>query len=367
MNLRMVIACLTMSLIAGRLGAQPRNPLTEPSATEAPPPGSPTGDTARGSLVIRGIQGTKGAPEVGAVDVTVQFVRRDQVVHTMETRLDEHGMVVINDLPTGTGVRPLVRLKYAGVQYQNIGPAMDAAHTNIAMDVTVYETTDEAPEWRVAMRHVMVQPVQEGLGVSEMVVVENPGDRTWLGGPANTEGRRPVVQVLLPQNARDVHLDAGFHGWCCTQFADRELTVQMPLMPGRVSYRFSYIVPAASGREELEFGARGPCDHALLLTPESAGEVELLGVEAAPPEASKEMPGFRVFQAANVAKGAFFGVSMNSVALATPAAETGGRPSWLLPVAGGGVGAIVIAGVLAARRKARMARASVAGAVSVEA
>lgn len=356
--MRLFSLAVLLVLTSSTLGApaEPQNPIA-PAAAPPVDVEQALESAPRGSLAIRAVQGTKGAPEVGASEVTVEFYHRDQVIQSLPAKLDEQGIVVIGDIPLAMAVRPIVRIKYADVLYQEAGPVMDAAHKEASVNVTVYQTTDEAPDWRVVMRHIMTQPTPDGLAVSEMVVVENPGDRTWLGGPADAQGRRPVVGLTLPADAREVHLDAGFHGWCCTQFAGRDLTVQMPLMPGRAKYRFSYFVPAKSGVTDLRFGAKARCDHAMILAPDDSSEVAVSGVQAAASDASQGMPGVRAYQANNVEKDAPFGVTITRAAFVPSTVSRGASGSWAMFVGAGVAGCItLVCVVLLVRRMPHAAK-----------
>ncbi len=295
----------------------------QPIAPAAPEPAAPTdfldalANGAKGALTVHALQGTKDAPGVGAADFELHLFHRNQSIHQIDAKFDERGEAVVGDLPVGIGITPVIRIKYAGVVYQEVGPAMSEASRDASMNVTVYETTDVKPDWSITMRHVMAEPMGDAVAVSENVVVTNPADRTWLGEPPSAEGRRTAVSVLLPPGARNVQLEEGFHGWCCTTFTDRTLAVQMPLMPGKASYRFSYEVPAAGGRTDLTFGAGALTHNMVLFVPDDGSQAEPAAL--APTGVSKmgETP-VRIFQGQEIAGGQAAGIILTG--LGAPAA-----------------------------------------------
>ena len=177
--------------------------------------------STKGTLVIRAVQGTKDGPPVGGEEVEVVVFCREQPVQQISSKLDERGMLVVNDLPVSLGIRALVRVKHAGVLYQDAGPLMNDSAPQASVDVTVYEVTDEAPAWRIVARQLAGAIVADGIDVAETVVVENPGDRTWLGAPADAQGRRATVRLGLPPDAVEIELLQGFHGWCCSEYQPR--------------------------------------------------------------------------------------------------------------------------------------------------
>ena len=131
---------------------------------------------------------------------------------------------------------------------------MDASNPDASIEVTVFETTPVAPAWRVVSRQVIVTPADDRLLVSESVFVENPNDRTWLGSDEASNGKLTTIELTLPERTENITLHAGFHGWCCTTFESGTLGVQMPLMPGRYNYQFTYEVLSEDEACSLAFG-----------------------------------------------------------------------------------------------------------------
>ncbi|MCC6676427.1 MAG: hypothetical protein IT436_04725 [Phycisphaerales bacterium] len=311
-----------------------------------------------GSLAIRGVQGTKGGPEVGADEVEVVLFHQNQPFHQLKTALDEHGIVVVRDLPMAMAVRPVVRIKHGGVLYQEVGPPMGADKKDAAMEVTVYEVTDETPPWRVSMRHLAAERGPGGVVVSEMLVVDNPADRTWLGAAPDRQNRRATVKITLPKDAADIQLSAGFHGWCCTALEGGVLNIQMPLMPGRMSYRFAYRVPESAGRADLRIAAPVPTDQVVFMLPADGSTAEPTLVEPfSPPDAP--MPGGRMFKAQAVSPDTAAGIVLASLPQppAPALAEARGTAAHTKIIAGVIAGLVLLGGLIMIIRRQSAARA----------
>jgi hypothetical protein len=205
--------------------------------------------------------GTPGASSVAGAPVTVQFIRQNSLVGQVETELDEHGVVTIEvELPAGMPFQPLVLIRYDGVTYTGVGPQMGpGGRSEAVVEVACYATTEEPPDWAIGMRHVLFDkgPAarREGGGtigtaaVSEVIVVENEGDRTWIGEtPEGRSGRRTTAFPLPAGVAQEhVQLGAGFNGWKETRVENGWLVNELPLMPGQTEFRFQYLVPADDG------------------------------------------------------------------------------------------------------------------------
>jgi hypothetical protein len=280
--------------------------------------------TIGGSLAVRAVQGGPGGAAIGGLEVDVQLVHRGAVVHSTQARLDEHGVVVLEDLPVGMGVTPIVRVTYAGVTYQQPGTLMDASNRHQTVEVVCYELSSDEPSWRVAMRHVMIDAIPGGLRVAEIVVVENPASTTWLG--RSSPGARPVTTAFrLPPGASNVSLGKGFHDWCCTTFADGTLSSHLPLMPQRTELHFGYLVPARDGAVSLEVRAPAPVDHMMVVIPEEleTASVEGLALGGTEPFGDRAV---RYYRAAGLPAGAASRLVLSGLRGAA-AATTEGKPA----------------------------------------
>jgi len=283
----------------------------------------------KGTLAIRGIQGTQGGPAAGGDEVEVILVHRGQPVKQLKSRLDENGIAMIADIPVGVGVQPVVRIKHAGVLYQETGPMMEPATPRASMNITVYEVTDQMPQWKVLNRQVMAARVESEMDIVEVVTVENLGDRTWLGGPASSDGRRDTVVLGVPEEAEKFNLESGFHGWCCTAFAANSLHVQMPLMPGKMTYRFSYTVPIKEGRADLRVSSAAIADQTVVVVPDDGTVAETHQMQAAGTDLVQGTK-VRRFKAANLAAASPAGLvltGLNAVATPLAAPVAPARPS----------------------------------------
>ncbi|MBS0196179.1 MAG: hypothetical protein JSR77_05420 [Planctomycetes bacterium] len=310
---------------------------------------------AKGTLAIRAIQGTSGAPPASGDEVELILVHRNQPIKQIKSRLDENGIAMIGDVPIAIEVVPVVRIKHAGVLYQENGPAMNPQTPRASMNITVYEVTDDQPKWKVVARQVMAARLPAEMDVVELVTVENLGDKTWLGKPPNEQGRRDTVTLGLPERADNFNLEAGFHGWCCTAYDDNQLHIQMPLMPGRMTYKFSYTVPIVDGRADLKVSAPVATDLATFVVPDDGTQLDTGTLQAAGSETVQGTK-LRRFNGNAVASGQSAGLML--VGLTPPAAPAAAAPPPAPPVStpwmiAGGAAVVVAAGGFVVWRKAQ--------------
>lgn len=305
---------------------------------------------ARGSLAVQVVQGTSDGPAVGEAAVSVDLYHKNTPIWQITATLDESGVALLGDLPVALEVRPVVRIEYDGVSYLEVGPQLDEQHPDGAIRLTVYQTTRETPAWRVAMRHIMVSRVTDGTVVNETLVVENPTDKTWFGGEPMRDDKGTSVRVRLPAAVEEVHLDAGFHGWCCTTFEGRELAVQMPLMPGRSTFVYTYFIPTQPERVDLRFEASAPTDSVVVFVPDDGTSAEATAMTLTGTENMGQQR-MRSFQATGIEAGQEAGVVLTALKPGKGSAQTtvaGGTP-WLMIMIAGGIVVLGIVGVLSVR------------------
>ncbi|MHC4975054.1 MAG: hypothetical protein ACYTF7_00445 [Planctomycetota bacterium] len=229
---------------------------------------------ATGSLAVKGTQGTAdGATSEGDVVEVHLFSNDNQPVMQLDGVLDANGMALFDSIPITVPLRPIVRIMHDGVTYQEVGPLLSSSKPSASMDVRVFQTKLEEPTWEVVKRSVFANPTGDTVTVSEMLVVENLSDFTWLGGDLDEREQRTSVSFTLPENASGITLDSGFHGWCCTKLAGSLLEIQMPLMPGQSSYLFSYQIPTLEGASDLTIANPVTTQSMELLVPDNSVEV----------------------------------------------------------------------------------------------
>ncbi|MFW6038863.1 MAG: hypothetical protein ACOC9P_00110 [bacterium] len=261
---------------------------TEPQAL---PPGHPpldgsaktTPKSGTATLHIRAVQGTADGPEIGAAPVTVMLYQNGQVIEKLDDRrLNDDSELTLADYAFTGIIQPVATVTYDGVTYQGVGAPVQPDGKTHELTVTVHQSTDQTPDWRIDMRHVMVTPRPDGLHVAEVLAVHNPTDRAWTGDPsvhvhedstpaggADEHGSEGVsFWLALPDGARQVQAGEGFHS-CCTHVHDGVLYHQMPMTPGTTRMRLHYVVPIAEGTGALNLSAPVRTERLMVIVPQS--------------------------------------------------------------------------------------------------
>ncbi|WP_428938350.1 hypothetical protein [Fontivita pretiosa] len=298
-----------------------------------------------GVLSVRAIQGSAGGPAIGADPLVVEFYARGELIDKYEGKLDEAGCAVVNGIPLNLNPQPVVKVTHAGVEYTAVGEPMQSGSPRAEIQVPVYETTDQPPQWTVRMRHVMVSRGERGLEVLEMLAIDNPSDRTWLGTPIG-EGQRATFTLSLPPGAQDIQM-LGAHG-CCAKIEGNRLTNTMPLLPGTSQHQIAYVLPAENGTAEITVDSPVPLKHLMVFIPDDGTTVTPVGIEFTGSADMGRGGKTRFYKAANLqpqqqVKLTISGISIARAAGGATAASNASRAAKI--VAGAGAAVIILFGV----------------------
>jgi len=304
--------------------------------------------------VARAIQGTRDGPAVATGKVTVGLVHRGQVIKQFNASLDAQGKAVLVDLPVGAGVRPLVRVEHAGAVYETMGPLMHAGPPDHQVQVVVYESTTERPPLVVRARHIVVRRIPEGLYVKEMMILDNPTDRTWLG-TKDAQGRKTTLNLDLPIPKKNGRVDFfGGFSESCTRLSGSRLVNSHAIMPGKSQFVFGYVVPVRDDAADLTVVHPAKTDQLALVVPENDMTVTADGLEGG--DALQMGPGImRLFKGTDFEAGKSLVIHLTGIPAAEPseteaasAAATGASqagPSLPQTIAAAGGGAILAGGL----------------------
>lgn len=315
---------------------------------------------AVGTLMVKVVQGTRDADPIGAGVINVELYNRGKAVEKLTAAVDEKGNATFEGVRIPGSAQPMATFEYAGILFRAVGEPLTAAKPDQILRLVVFEATEEAPAWRILMRHLMLHPTPEGLHVMEIVAVENPGDRAWKTPVAQADQGHaqsgPTVVLPLPAGAADVQLGDGFDA-CCTTVEAGSISHGMPLLPGTSRFRYSYTLKASDGSYAIDMTSSAPVARLSVFVPDDGSAVECNGLNQGQTMDSGAHGKVRMYMAQDLAAGAKASLSISPAAKASaPAAEPTsqskpGAPVSAKAVAGVGIAALVAGAALVVLRK----------------
>ena len=250
-----------------------------------PPIESMTGGAAvkavKGSITIHALPGAAGGAAITNTPIVVELYHQGVVLKKWDTTLDAAGLATISDINVVVPCQPMITLTYKGLLQQAVGPVIAPDAPDAKFDMKVFEGTDERPAFKVSMRHVIVRWAENGAGVlvTEMLSVENPAEKAWLG--EEHEGGKFTFGLPLPANAVDVQPIDGFDEQTVHVHKEGVLNGS-PLFPGQTQFRVNYAVPAVEGVVNLSFGAPADVAQMKVFVPAEGATVTAAGLISGP-------------------------------------------------------------------------------------
>lgn len=242
-------------------------------------PQQPAAVPFNASLAVKASQGTKDAPSPVGAAVKVEFYVQTKVAKTVEGVLDNHGVLILENIPLAGPSQALVTVTHDGVPYRSLSQLMSSDTPDQMVRVNVFETTAENPGWQVSMRHIMVERTAMGLVINEMIAVTVPGDRTWIGKVGDDKTASPVTMVIpITKNAAQIALGSGLKSDKIT-IEDSQIIDRLPLSPGTMQLQLAYVVPVKDGKASVELTAPADIKQLVLFAPDDGSTITAPGLE----------------------------------------------------------------------------------------
>ena len=297
---------------------------------------------AVGSLTIRVLQRTAKAPVPAGDKVTVHFYQGEKVIKHAELVVDAQGLASIADIAlTREPVQAMVMVRHGDITYQALSGPMSSGMPTAEVEVPVYESTKEAPAWRIPMRHLIASHTPQGVRIVEMLAVDNPSDRTWTGTSDTEEGATLVLR--LPEGATNLELGDGFSEGSM-HFHNGTMMNMVPMTPGLTTYQFAYTVPVAGGKVHIPVIAPVTTQQLMMFVPDDGSEIKTNGLQLAKEMRKTENGMMRTLSAAGLPAGEPVSLTISGVA---DTVSTAPGKSWTLPqiLGAAGVGIVLVGGV----------------------
>jgi hypothetical protein len=198
--------------------------------------------------------GTAGGGPVGSLTVTLRHFAGMQLAEERQTQTGPDGSFRFDGLPTSPQDAYLVVVRYAGVDYVS-GMVQLHQQPEQTVDLTVYETTTDPSTVRIASRSLVIagaSPELRAVDIMDILIVENSGDRTYLGDRSGV-----VLSIPLPRGAQEIRPQPGFD-YGQPRLEDGVLLTTGPLPPGSRTVVLSYTVPYEGTRATLSIGTAMP-------------------------------------------------------------------------------------------------------------
>jgi hypothetical protein len=195
-----------------------------------------------GAIVGKVINASSGRTPVAGAEVVLRIQLDGRFVPLEETKADAAGRFAFRNLAVGPQYWYLPGASRGGVHYP--GPRIQLAprQPRAELELCVHDAISAPSPLVIASQQIAIRPAPGALFVTEVMVVENPSSKAYVGLTAE-EGNEPVtLQLAIPPDFDRTTFEKEFFGRRFSLFNGR-LVTGIPWPPGRMELKFTYVLP----------------------------------------------------------------------------------------------------------------------------
>lgn len=215
------------------------------AAPSAATPAATTAPAAKGSIKGTVTNNTKGGGSVAGLDVNLYVYQGQTQSGKQAIKAGQDGKFSFDGVDTGQEFTYLVHTQYQGADYASDPITFPSGSTDQTVDLEVFDATTSDESIKTSARHYLLEPQPDGLYVSEIAIISNSGDKTYVGSKDVHQGVKETLRFTLPQGAQNVEYGGGMMG--TRVFQDNgDLVDTWPLYPGDSQRIFRYEIPVSN-------------------------------------------------------------------------------------------------------------------------
>lgn len=311
----------------------------------------------RGSITMG--PGGKGVPDQ---EITLAGYRAQSEPTRQTVRSDKDGRFVFQGLDAGPDITYQATVEFQGAPYFSEPVTLSPEATEKTIELSVAESTTSGDAVRSTATHFLMEADQSGVMVTQIVIVNNSGDKTYIGSREVHEGARETLRLALPSTAEDVEMVDGFMPSRAfpTEGAISDTT---PIYPGDSQRIFQYRIPVTGNSAAFAAKISLPTDKVQVLLPDNGVQVAISGL---PNRTSRQVQGvnYIIFSGDQLAGDTALEFKLDNLPQAqAPAAAPGADPAArsvasqaLVPILAGVLAMVALLAVVAVVLRRRRAR-----------
>jgi hypothetical protein len=203
-----------------------------------------TKDPAKGLIKGTITNRTLAGSEVNNQEIILHVNKANSEIEKLSTRTNSSGGFEFKNLPPDRGYTYYLSLNYQGGEYLSDTVSFDQPQSPIVLNLTVYDSTTSNEKVKVEIDHIIMEKAESGsFLVSEALVFNNTGDKTYIGEKSDSSGKAQTLKISLPAGFHDLEYVQGLMA-CCVSQTKEGIVDTMDLKPGlktvTIRYKLSY-------------------------------------------------------------------------------------------------------------------------------
>lgn len=213
-----------------------------------PPMISMADNSLIGDIKGRVINATLDNKGIKGLEVILEPITKGKKMNERRTKTDPKGFFSFRGVRSDGNISYHLSTRYKNVDYTSRDVHFDRKKTQ-TLDLSVYETTNQDNDISIKMNHIFLDRENDFFQISEAVIIENKGNRVYVGSKDLSSGKKGTLRISLSKNATDLRFEphaARFMINTVDGFIDTS-----EIMPGTKRVLFSYAIKADDLRYKL--------------------------------------------------------------------------------------------------------------------
>ena len=162
---------------------------------------SPVG-VVKGNVINKKLNETR----VKDLEIILYQYKENKVTEVARTKSDSDGLFLFQGLDTDKRISYYAYAKYKEVEYLSAMTHF-LGKKELSFDLRVYEATDQDKDIHIKMHHILLETdnnTKDTFEVREIMIVENQGNKTYVGSKEVEPGKKETLRISLPKNAKNI-------------------------------------------------------------------------------------------------------------------------------------------------------------------
>ena len=167
-------------------------------------------------------------------------------VVSVVARSDKDGNFIFSDLDVGQEISYMITTEFKGIRYFGGIIQFKETQFEVNTELTVYETTTKEPELQVKREHFIANMAEDGIYVTNVLIIENKGDKTFIAASNEGSEKTGTYRISLPKGYDQVQYFRGLSQESAVE-SESGIVFSDAIHPGIMQLVYGYRLPGKLG------------------------------------------------------------------------------------------------------------------------
>jgi hypothetical protein len=192
-------------------------------------------------LTVKVTNGTKNGTAVEGDEATVLIYQHNQLLDTLNAKVDAKGEVVFEKISAGEHMVAVVQVKHKNMMFGGSQIVFSPSEDKYFANVQVFDVSEDQSPLSVQTHHVIIKARSDVLAITEYMQLKNSSDMAIISKQRDSKGRSIVVEIMLPEGYKNFQTSTYFEKKALV-FTKEGFYDTMAVPPGEYHITFSYTI-----------------------------------------------------------------------------------------------------------------------------